>query len=85
MRAVLRMLGGEEESRLSVELGVPAHRLEEWRRLFVGAGERELRRAEGEPSDPALFRAWAKIGQLTLLLDAWKDLLARSGHDSGNR
>jgi hypothetical protein len=55
--SVLRLLRGEEIGTVSREIQVPAHVVEEWRRVFVESGKSGLR-SRGEPeADRDLTRA----------------------------
>jgi hypothetical protein len=78
-KAVLRLLRGERLDELSRQWQVPAHRLAQWRDLFLVAGG--LKSRSTTPAEEALKKAQAKIGELTLKLELYekKDaLLARA-------
>ncbi len=77
---VLRLLRGEDVGSLSRELGLPAHVLEDWRRVFVEAGKTGLR-SRGEPdAERELTRARAKVGELTMELELMEGLLKKRGY-----
>ena len=76
---VLRLLRGEELATVSREIGVPAHQLEEWRRVFVEGGKGHLR-SRGEPDqERELTRARAKVGELMMELELAEGLLKKRG------
>jgi transposase-like protein len=78
--AVLRLLRGEEIGAVSREIQVPAHVVEEWRRVFVESGKSGLR-TRGEPdSDRELTHARAKVGELMMKLELAEDLLKKRGY-----
>ncbi len=58
---VLRLLRGESLDSVSRDSQVPAHELESWKRAFLDAGMRGLKR-HVEPEDRELIRTRAKIG-----------------------
>ena len=77
---VLRLLRGEEIGAVSREIQVPAHVVEEWRRVFVESGKSGLR-SRGEPdSERELTRARAKVGELMMELELAEDLLKKRGY-----
>jgi transposase-like protein len=77
---VLRLLRGEEIGAVSREIQVPAHVVEEWRRVFVESGRSGLR-TRGEPDgDRELTRARAKVGELMMELELAEDLLKKRGY-----
>ncbi len=63
--------------RSRVQIGVPAHQLEEWRRVFVEGGKGHLR-SRGEPDqERELTRARAKVGELMMELELAEGLLKK--------
>ncbi len=76
---VLRLLRGEEVGLVSREIGLPAHVLEEWRRVFVESGRSGLKN-RSEDSERDLLRARAKVGELTMRLELVEGLLEKRGY-----
>jgi len=54
---VLRLLRGEDLGELSREIQMPAHELEEWRRVFLESGSQGLKRRSGDPLEKELTEA----------------------------
>lgn len=77
---VLRLLRGEDLGAVSREVQVPAHELEEWRRVFLGSGLQGLRRRGGDPADKDLLRTRAKLGETMMKLELAQDLLEKRGY-----
>jgi len=75
---VLRLLRGESLDGVSRDSQVPAHELESWKRAFLDAGMRGLKR-HIEPEDRELLRTRAKIGELTMRLELAEDLIEKRG------
>ncbi len=75
---VLRLLRGESLDSVSRDRQVPAHELESWKRAFLDAGIRGLKR-HVEPEDRELLRTRAKIGELTMRLELAEDLIEKRG------
>jgi hypothetical protein len=75
---VLRLLRGDSLDSVSRDSQVPAHELESWRRAFLDAGMRGLKR-HVEPEDRELIRTRAKIGELTMRLELAEDLIGKRG------
>ncbi len=75
---VLRVLRGESLDSVSRDSQVPAHELEGWKRAFLDAGMRGLKR-HVEPEDRELLRTRAKIGELTMRLELSEDLIEKRG------
>ncbi len=75
---VLRLLRGESLDSVSRDSQVPAHELESWKRAFLDAGMRGLKR-HVEPEDRELIRTRAKIGELTMRLELAEDLIEKRG------
>ena len=75
---VLRLLRGEPLDGVSRDSQVPAHELESWKRAFLDAGIRGLKR-HVEPEDRELLRTRAKIGELTMRLELAEDLIEKRG------
>jgi len=77
---ILRLLRGEDLGELSREAQVPAHELEEWRRVFLDGGTHGLRRRGGDPTEKELNRTRAKLGQTMMKLELIEDLLEKRGY-----
>src|SRR5918996_1304731 len=75
---VLRVLRGEPLDAVSRDSQVPAHELESWKRAFLEAGMRGLKR-HVEPEDRELLRTRAKLGELTMRLELAEDLIEKRG------
>ena len=75
---VLRLLRGDSLDSVSRDSRVPAPELESWRRAFLDAGMRGLKR-HVEPEDRELIRTRAKIGELTMRLELAEDLIEKRG------
>jgi hypothetical protein len=66
LSAVQRLFRGESLEAVSRELGVPVHRLTEWRdRAFAGA-ENALKERERDERDAEIARLQAKVGEITM-------------------
>ena len=76
---VLRLLRGEDVGAVSREAQVPAHELEEWRRVFLDGGGQNLKRRGGDPTDKQLTRTQAKLGETMMRLELAEDLLEKRG------
>ena len=59
---------------------VPAHELEEWRRVFLESGTHGLRRRGGDPLEKDLVRTRAKLGETLMKLELVQDLLEKRGY-----
>ncbi len=77
---VLRLLRGEDLGEVSRETQVPAHELEEWRRVFLESGSQGMKRRSGDPLEKELTRTRAKLGQTMMKLELVEDLLEKSGY-----
>jgi transposase len=75
---VLRLLRGEALDAVSRESQVPAHEVENWKRVFLEQGTRGLR-IRGEPEERELTLARAKIGELMMRLELAEDLIEKKG------
>lgn len=75
---VLRVRRGESLDSVSRDSQVPAHALESWKRAFLDAGMRGLKR-HVEPEDRELIRTRAKIGELMMRLELAEDLIEKRG------
>jgi transposase-like protein len=76
---VLRLLRGEDVGTVSRQVGVAAHELEEWRRVFIEGGKTGLK-GRGEPdAERELTRARAKVGELMMELELTEGLLKKRG------
>ena len=77
---VLRLLRGEDLGAVSREAQVPAHELEEWRRVFLESGLQGLRRRAGDAVEKDLVRTRAKLGETMMKLELAQDLLEKRGY-----
>jgi hypothetical protein len=77
---VLRLLKGEDLGSVSREVQVPAHELEEWRRVFLDGGAQGLRRRGGDPAERELTQTRAKLGETMMRLELASDLLEKRGY-----
>ena len=74
---VLRLLRGEALDAVSRESQVPAHELENWRRVFLDTGTRGLK-TRSDPEERELTLARAKIGELMMRLELAEYLIEKS-------
>ena len=58
---VLRLFRGEDLGELCREIRVPAHKIEEWRRIFIESGSTGLKRRGGDPLERELVQTRAKL------------------------
>src|SRR5215472_1388403 len=79
---VLRLLRGEALEAVSRESQVPAHELENWKRVFLETGARGLK-TRSDPEERELTLARAKIGELMMRLELAEYLLRKFRTDSG--
>jgi len=77
---VLRLLRGEDLVEVSREVRVPPPQLEEWRRVFLESGQQGLRKRGRDPSERALLRTRAKLGEVTMRLELASELLEKRGY-----
>jgi transposase len=77
---VLRLLRGEDLGELSREIRVPAHKIEEWRRVFIESGSTGLKRRGGDPLERELVRTRAKLGETMMKLELAEGLLEKRGY-----
>jgi len=77
---VLRLLKGEDLGTLSREIQVPAHEIEEWRRVFLESATQGLRRRGSDPAERDLRRTQAKLGETMMQLELVSDLLEKRGY-----
>ena len=77
---VLRLIKGEDLGELSREVQVPAHEIEEWRRVFLEGGTQGLKRRGGDPTERELTRTRAKLGETMMRLELTSDLLEKRGY-----
>jgi transposase-like protein len=76
---VLRVLRGEALDKVSREVQVPVHELEEWRRVFPDSGIQGLKRRGMDPEEREVRRLQAKIGEMTMRLELAEHLLEKRG------
>ncbi len=77
VEAVLRLLRGEDLDTLSRALGVTAARLSQWREEFLEGGQAHLKSRAGDGREEALARLRAKVGELTMDLEASREAVRR--------
>jgi transposase-like protein len=77
---VLRLLRGEDLGQVSREIQVPAHEIEEWRRVFIESGSTGLKRRGGDPLERELVRTRAKLGETMMKLELAEGLLEKRGY-----
>ena len=75
---VVRLLRGEPLDAVSRESQVPAHELEDWKRVFLEHGARGLK-SRAEPEERELTLARAKIGELMMRLELAEHLIEKRG------
>ena len=80
IEVVLRLLRGEDLVEVSREVRVPPPQLEEWRRVFLETGQQGLKRRGRDPTERALLRTRAKLGEVTMRLELASELLEKRGY-----
>ncbi|MDQ5833126.1 MAG: hypothetical protein M3550_08730 [Actinomycetota bacterium] len=75
---VMRLLRGEPLDAVSRDSQIPAHELEEWKRVFLETGTRGLK-TRAEPEERELTLARAKIGELMMRLELAEHLIEKRG------
>ena len=75
---VLRLMRGEALDAVSRESQVPAHELENWKRVFLETGARGLK-TRSDPEERELTLARAKIGELMMRLELAEYLIEKRG------
>ena len=75
---VMRLLRGEALDAVSRDSQIPAHELEEWKRVFLETGTRGLK-TRAEPEERELTLARAKIGELMMRLELAEHLIEKRG------
>jgi len=74
----VRLLRGEPVDAVARDSQVPAHELEEWRRVFLDGRMQQLERRV-DPDARELKRVQAKLGEVMLRLELAEDLLEKKG------
>ena len=74
----MRLLRGEPVDAVARDSQVPAHELEEWRRVFLDGRMQQLERRV-DPDARELKRVQAKLGEVMLRLELAEDLLEKKG------
>jgi len=59
---------------------VPAHEVEEWRRVFLEGGMTGLKRRSGDPLERELMRTRAKLGETMMRLGLAEGLREKRGY-----
>src|SRR5512138_3937304 len=75
---VLRLMRGEALDAVSRESQVPAHELENWKRVFLETGARGLK-TRSDPEERELTLARAKFGELMMRLELAEYLIEKRG------
>jgi transposase len=73
---VVRLLRGEPLDAVARDSQVPAHELEEWRRVFLDGGTQSLKKRV-DPEERELRRVQAKLGETMMRLELAEDLLEK--------
>jgi len=73
---VLRLLRGEALDAVARDSQVPAHELEEWRRVFLDGGTQGLKKRV-DPEERELKRVQAKLGEVMMRLELAEGLLEK--------
>lgn len=76
---VMRLIRGDSVEEVSREIKVPAHEIEEWRRVFLDSGASGLKRRGMDPEEREIRRLQAKIGDMTMRLELAEHLLEKKG------
>jgi len=76
---VLRLLRGEALDAVARESQVPAHELEEWRRVFLDGGTQGLKKRV-DSDERELRRVQAKLGEVMMRLELAEGLLEKNSH-----
>jgi hypothetical protein len=79
---VLRLLRGEALDAVARDSQVPAHELEEWRRVFLDRGTQRLKKRV-DPEERELKRVQAKLGEVMMRLELAEGLLEKKDTDGG--
>lgn len=82
---VLRLLRGESVEEVSREIQVPAHELEEWRRVFLETGAEGLKRRGLDAEEREVRKLQAKIGEMTMRLELAEYMIEKKGYGSEYR
>jgi len=69
---------GEAIDAVSRDTQMPAHELEEWRRVFLESGTQGLKKRI-DPEDRELRRVQAKLGEVMMRLELAEDLIEKKG------
>jgi len=75
---VVRLLRGEPLDAVARDSQVPAHELEEWRRVFLEGGTQTLKKRV-DPEERELKRVQAKLGEVLMRLELAEGLLEKKG------
>ena len=75
--AVQRLIRGESLEAVSRNLGVPAHRLSEWRDRFLAGAENALKARESSPQDDEIARLTAIVGKKTVEIELLREKFGR--------
>jgi transposase-like protein len=76
---VLRLLRGETLDAVARKSQVPAHELEQWRRVFLDGGIQGLKKRV-DPDERELKRVQAKLGEVMMRLELAEGLLEKKGY-----
>ena len=75
--AVQRLNRGESLEAVSRDIGVPAHRLSEWRDRFLAGAENALKARESSPQDDENARLTAIVGKQTVEIELLREKIGR--------
>lgn len=73
-------LRGEDLVEVSREVQVSPQELEEWRRVFLEAGQQGLKRRGRDPTERELLRTRAKLGEVTMRMELASEFLEKRGY-----
>ena len=76
---VLRLMQGEPVEALSLRLGLPVYRLEEWRQRGLAGIDAGLRERDSDPRAQALAEAHRRIGELNMENELLRARLEKPG------
>jgi transposase len=76
---VLRLMRGESTELLSRELGLPAYKMEQWRRKVEAALDGALKEREADPATGELAAAMQRIGELSMENELLRSRIERPG------
>ena len=75
--AVQRLIRGESLEAVSRDIGVPAHRLSEWRDRFLAGAESALKARESSPENDEIVRLTTIVGKTTVENELLREKIGR--------